>query len=123
MFDYSVDKIILIRLNCDGAKVKYEEYSDSIDATLCNVDIYRKDGRQTKAVGQCTECGGGVVAKGVSAGLSAVRQQDYAVYHVAAYELHASSQSLQNSMEKTFGELGLVEDTFQKFIHTCWSSQ
>ena len=42
---------------------------------------------------------------------------------MAACVLHVASKSLQNSMEKTFGELGLGEETFQNFLHTCWSSQ
>ena len=45
------------------------------------------------------------------------------MYYVSACVLHASSKSLQNATENTFGELGLGEETFQKFIHTCWSSQ
>ena len=39
MFDHSADKIILIRLNSGGVKVKDREAAESIDAALCNVDI------------------------------------------------------------------------------------
>ena len=51
MFGHSANKLISIRLNSDGAKVKYGEATEEIDATLCNVEIYRKDVKRTKALG------------------------------------------------------------------------
>ena len=42
---------------------------------------------------------------------------------MTACMLHAASKSLQNSMDKTFGESLMGEDTFQKILHTCWSAQ
>ena len=43
--------------------------------------------------------------------------------YVAECVLHAPSKSLQNSMENTFGESRLGEETFHQFLHTCWSAQ
>ena len=123
IFDHSVDKIIPIRLNSDSAKGKDREAAEVIDATLCDLYIYRKDGKRTKAVGQCNDYGGGLVTKGAAAVLSAVKQQDDAVYYMAACVLYAASKSLQNSTEKNFGESGLGEETFQQFIHTFWYYQ
>ena len=59
MFDHYADKLISIRLNSDGAKVKGREAAEAIDTTLCNVDIYCKYRKQTKAVSQCTNSGVG----------------------------------------------------------------
>ena len=52
MFDHYVDKKTSTRINSDGAKGRDREAAEAIDATLCDVDIYRKDGKRTKAVGQ-----------------------------------------------------------------------
>ena len=49
MFDHSGDKIVSITLNSDGAKVKDGEAAEAIGATLCDVDIYCKYSKQTKA--------------------------------------------------------------------------
>ena len=57
MFDHSTDKITSIRLNSDSAKGKNREAAEAIDATLCDVDIYRNYGKQTKAVVQCNNYG------------------------------------------------------------------
>ena len=57
MFDHYADKLISIRLNSDGEKVKDKESAETIGATLWDVDIYRKDGKLTKAVEQCTNFG------------------------------------------------------------------
>ena len=107
MFDHSADKIILIRINSYGAKEKDRESSEAIYATLFDVDIYHKDSKLTKSVGQCNNSVGGGVTEYESAGLSDVRQQDDAVYYVSACVLHTASKWLQNSMEKTFGESGM----------------
>ena len=45
MFDHYAYKIISIRLNSDGKKGKDGEATEAIDATLCGVDIYCKDGK------------------------------------------------------------------------------
>ena len=123
MFDHYVIKITSIRLNSDGAKGKDEESAKAIESTLYNVDIYCKDGKQTKAVGQCTNSGRGVVTWGAEAGLSDVKQQGDVVYYMDGCMLHAASKLLQNATEKTFEKLGLGEETFQKFIDTCWYAQ
>ena len=112
----------MIRLNNDGAKVKYGEAAEEIDATLCDIDIYSKDIKRTKSVVQCTNSGVGGVTKGAAAGISTVRQQDDEVYSVAGLIFNVASNSLQNSIEKTFSYLGLVGGKFQKFIHACWSA-
>ena len=59
MFDHYGDTIISIRLNSDSAKGKDGEADEAIDATLRNVDIYRKDVKKTKDIGQCTNSGVG----------------------------------------------------------------
>ena len=123
MFDNSADKIILARFNSDGAKVNYREASEAIDNTLCNVDIYLKDGKRIKAVGQWNDSGGGGVTKGEAESLFDVRGQDNPVYYMAACVLHVASKMLQNAMEKNFGDSGLGEETFYQFIHTCCSAQ
>ena len=116
MFDYSVDKMISIRLISDSAKGKDGEADEAIDATLCDIDIYCKKGKQFKSIGQCTDFGGGGFTKGAAAGLSDFRRQCNAVYYVAACVLHAASKSFQNATEKTFGESGMGEEKFQKFL-------
>ena len=63
------------------------------------------------------------MTEGSASGLSAVKQQDDAVYYVATCVLHAASKPLQTSMEKTFGESGLGEETTHQLLHTFWSSQ
>ena len=118
MFEHSADKIILIRINNDGAKVKDGEDAEEIYAILCDVDIYCKDEKKTKYIGQCNDYGGGGVTKGAAEGLSAISKQDKAVYYVAECMLHAASKLLKNDTEKTFVESGLGEETLQKFIHT-----
>ena len=117
-FDHYADKITLIRLNSDSSKEKYGEDAEEIDDTLCDVDIYCKDEKKTKYIGQCNDYGGGGVTKGSAEGLSAVRKQDDAVYYVDECMLHAASKLLQNDTEKTFVESGLGEETLQKFLHT-----
>ena len=79
-------------LNSDGAKGKDREASEAIDATLCGVDIFRKDIKRTKAVGQSTNYGGVGVTEGAATGLSAVSQQYNVVFSVAACVLHAASR-------------------------------
>ena len=123
MFVHSADNIISIRLNSDSTRVKYGESYKSIEATLCDVYIYRKDGKRTKSVGQFAYSGGGGVTNGAASGLSNVRQQDYVVYYVAACVSHVASKLLQNAVEKTSGESGLGEEAFQQFIRTFWSAQ
>ena len=54
MFDHSGDKIISFRLKIVSAKGKDGEAGEAIDATLFDIDIYRKDIKKTKVVGQCT---------------------------------------------------------------------
>ena len=92
MFDHSVDKIIPIRLNSDGAEGKDIESAKAIDATLCDVYIYYKDSKRTKAVRQCTKSIGVGVTEGASAGLSAVKRQYNMVYYVSTCVLHAASK-------------------------------
>ena len=83
-FEHSVDKIISIILNSDGANEKDGEADEAIDATLCDIDIYCKKGKQFKSVGQCTDSGGGEVTKVAAVGLSGIRRQDDVVYDVFA---------------------------------------
>ena len=73
MFDHSADKILPIRLNSDGVEGKDGKADEAIDDTLCDVDIYCKEGKLTKAIGHCTNSGGGGVNKVAAAGLSSVR--------------------------------------------------
>ena len=63
------------------------------------------------------------MTKGAATDLYDFRQQDNVLSCEDSCVLRAASNSLQNSMEKTFGESGLGEETFQKFLHTCWNSQ
>ena len=62
-FDNYEDKIILIILKSNNTKGKDIKGADAIDATLFDVYIYCKDGKLTKAVGQCTNSGGVEVEK------------------------------------------------------------
>ena len=50
MFDHYADKMILIRLNSDGTNGKYVEASEEITTTFCDVDIYCKYRKRTKAM-------------------------------------------------------------------------
>ena len=111
MFDHSGDKIISTRLNSVSAKGKDGDAGEAIDATLFDVDIYRKDRKQTKVIGQCTNSGGGGINEVTSAGLSSVKKQDIAMYCMATCMLHAEAKALQNTMENNFGESGLGEET------------